>query len=652
LSGSEEVVPESRRQLAAIMFTDLVGYTALTQKNEALAMELLEEHRKLLRPFFTKHNGKEIKTIGDAFLVEFASALEAIRCAFDIQQSQREINSGRPPNKKIQLRIGIHVGDVIHQQNDVYGDAVNVASRIEPLAMPGGICVTRQVYDHIKNKFEFPLSSLGKKELKNVSEAIEVYRVTFPWETKDDGESALDSHRVAVLPFVNMSPDPHDEFFADGLTEELIDRLSQVRELEVIARTSIMSYKKKEKKAAEIGRELRVGALVEGSVRKAGIKVRITAQLINANTEAHLWSSRYDRDLEDIFAVQSDIASKVSEELRVQLVDSEKRKLQRRETESTEAYTNFLRGRELLREGSESSLRQAVGLFERAVELDPSFARAYSGLAACYQRLGNDGYDPWEESIAKAKVPLTKALDLDPDLAEAHAALSVMSFNEDDLPKAEAEARRAIELNPSLPEAYESLGNVMATKGAVDETVRLVETYYRLDPIRPSYVRDLGMAYFYSGRESEALQHWERTAQLAPAGTYRVMAEYYLSKGNYKKARELHSMVEKLQPTNPWVTWVRGFMAAQTGDRDAALQVIREIEESRAGALSLNDIGFIYYALGDLDSYFDYLNRALDHHALYITYPMYCPLFEKGRADPRYEALLERMRKMSWPAKQ
>ena len=285
------------RRLAAIMFTDLVGYTALTQRNEALAMQLLEEHRRLVRPFFPKHNGREVKTIGDAFLVEFASALEATRCAFDIQQSLNELNSGRQEDRRVLLRVGIHLGDVIHDQNDVYGDAVNIASRIEPLASPGGICVSQQVYDQIKNKFEFPLSTLGEKTLKNVSEPVEVYRVILPWEKKSESESSLEKTRIAVLPFTNMSSNPEEGYFADGMTEELITSLSGVRQLTVIARTSVMGYKGTTKKVREIGRELEVGSVLEGSVRKAGNKVRITAQLIDAATEGHLWAQNYDRQL-------------------------------------------------------------------------------------------------------------------------------------------------------------------------------------------------------------------------------------------------------------------------------------------------------------------------------------------------------------------
>jgi len=640
-----------QRRLAAIMFTDLVGYTALTQKNEALAMQLLEEHRRIVRPLFPKHSGREVKTIGDAFLVEFGSALEATRCAFDIQQSLSELNSGRSPDKRVLLRVGIHLGDVIHDQNDVYGDAVNIASRIEPLASPGGICVSEQVYDQIKNKFEFPLSSLGEKNLKNVGEPVEVFRVILPWEKKSESESSLEKTRLAVLPFTNMSPDPNDQYFADGITEEIISIVSGISGLSVISRTSVMGYKGTTKKLGEIGRELDVGSILEGSFRKAGNRIRVTAQLIDVAGDKHLWAQNYDKTLDDIFAVQSEIAEKVAGELKIRLVESEKRTLEKKPTENTEAYTFFLRGRELYREETETSLRQAISLFEKAIELDPKFARAYVGLAECHQWLANYGHEPYDISLSIVKTSLERAIGLDPNLPEAHASLSEMFFNIDDLPDSEAEARKALELNPSLPETYAMLSELTALKGDQGEMVRQIETAYRLDPIRPRFIWLVGSAYFYAGREQEALELWKKTEQLTPAPTYRGMTEYYLIKGDLEKAREFNAKVEKLEPTNPRITWMGGVIAAMEGDRERALLVIRKIEDAKMGPISFNYIGYIYHALGDLDSYFEYMNKALEAHMLTPSTMMYSPLFARARADPRYPELVEKNRKQCGLAK-
>ena len=627
------------------MFTDLAGYTTLTQRNEALAMQLLEEHRRLVRPFFPKHNGREVKTIGDAFLVEFTSALEATRCAFDIQQSLNEVNSGRPEDRRVLARVGIHLGDVIHDQNDVYGDAVNIASRIEPLAPPGGICVSEPVYVQIKNKFEFPLSTLGEKNLKNVSEPVEVFKVVLPWEKEIPSELSLEKGRIAVLPFANMSPDPNDEYFADGMTEELIDRLAQVKTLKVIARTSVMSYKKMEKKVSEIAKELTVGSLVEGSVRKAGNRVRVTVQLVNAGTEEHLWSSHYDKNLDDIFAVQSEIAEKVAEELQTQLLDSEKKTLEKKLTSNIEAYTCFLQGRELYRQETETSLRQAIGLFEKAIELDAGFARAYVGVADCHLALAEIGLDVYGVSLSSAKTFLERAINLDPDLPETHASLSGLLFDMDDMPGAETEARRALELNPSLPDVYRTMWELAALREDREEMVKQMETAYRLDPIRGQFVRLLGLAYFYTGREQEALEHWKKNEQLTPAFTYRSMIEYYLAKQELEKAKEFHAKAEKLEPTRPRFIWLGGVLAALEGDREKALLTVKKFESSKMGPIGFNYIAYVYHALGDLNSYFEYMNKVLDTHALIPLMLMHSPLFAKARADPRYPELIEKVRR-------
>jgi adenylate cyclase len=625
------------------MFTDIVGYTSLTQRNEAVAMELLGEQRTVVRPLLVRHGGREVKTIGDAFLIEFESALEAVRCAFDVQQYLHELNSGRPIDRRINLRIGVHLGDVIHSQNDVYGDAVNIASRIEPLATPGGVCISEQVYDHVKNKSDFQLLSIGKKELKNVGDSVEVFRMVFPWERPESTGVVLDKKRIAILPFTNLSSDPEEGYFADGMTEEIITSISGVRQLTVIARTSVMGYKGTTKKVKEIGKELEVGAIIEGSVRKAGNRVRITAQLIDTATEGHIWAQNYDRQLEDVFAIQSEIAEKVAGELKIRLVEDEKRVIERKPTENTEAYTFYLRGRELIRQRTESSLRQALGALEKAITLDPNFAKAHALVAECYTELVTDGYESYEQATPKAEISVGKALRLDSELAEAHVSLARVDFQEDNVQGCETEARRAIGLNPSLPEAHFVLSNVFLLKGEKEDGIKAAENCYGLDPVLPRYIERLGQFYFYLGMENKALQHWEKTEQAFPAGTYRAMAEYYLYKGDIDKARELHSKVERLDPTHRWSTWMRGFIAGYTGDKKGALEVIQEIEKRWLGATNLNDIAFIYHSLGDLDSYFTYINRALDQHTIRYMYVMYCPLLAKARDDSRYPALMEKL---------
>jgi adenylate cyclase len=633
------------RRLAAIMFTDLVGSTQLAQRDERAALALLREQESLSEPLLAAHSGRVVKSTGDGMLIEFANARDAVEfsVAFQRVMHERNVGDGRPP---LHVRIGIHVGDVESKGTDILGDAVNIAARVEPIAEPGGVCLSGAVYEQTHNKVPFSMEPLGPKALKGVSGPVEIYRVVLPWQEKATYPSAdLNRTRVAVLPFTSMSPDPTDEYFADGMTEELIDRLAQVKGLQVIARTSVMTFKKKEKKVTEIAKELFVGTIVEGSVRKAGNKVRVTAQLINGATEAHLWSSRYDGNLDDIFAVQSEIAEKVAGELKVQLLQSEKSALEKKPTESMEAYGAYLRGREMLRDGSEPSLRQALKLFEKAVELDPLFAKAYVGVAECHQYLATIGYEPRDVMLPIVKASLGRALELDPGLAEAHASLALLHFNEDDLPGADAEAKTAVELNPNLPEPYRTLSEVAGIKGEMDGMVRHIETAYRLDPARPGLIGYLSFAYFVTGREHEAFELWRKEEYLSPAGTYRNMTDYYLSKGDLAKSRELHAKFEKLRPTHPWVTYMGGFIDAMAGEKPKALLAIRKIEEAKMGPVAYNYVAYVYHALGDMDRYFENMNRAVDEHAMLALDAMYSPLLAKSREDPRYKELVQKMRR-------
>jgi TolB-like protein/Tfp pilus assembly protein PilF len=442
-----------------------------------------------------------------------------------------------------------------------------------------------------------------------------------------------------------MSSDSNDQYFADGITEEIISIVSGISGLSVISRTSVMGYKGTTKKLGEIGRELDVGSILEGSFRKAGNRIRVTAQLIDVTGDKHLWAQNYDRNMDDIFAVQSEIAEKVAEELKIRLVESEKRTLEKKPTKNPEAYTCYLQGRELYREGTETSLKQAIGLFEKATELDPSFAKAYVGMADCHTTLADGGYEPGDVSIATVRPLLKRAIVLDPNLPEAHAALANLYFSEDDLPRSEEEARMALELGPNLSATYAMLSELAGLKGDQGEMVKQIEIAYRLDPIRPRFIWLLGTAYLWTGREEEALELWKKTEELAPAYVFRGMTEHYLLKGDLEKAREFYAKAERLDPTNSRLIWMGGVIAAMEGDRERTMLVIRKIEDTQRGPVGFNFIGYVYHALGDFDSYFACMNKALEGHAIIPSTLMYSPLFAQSRSDPRYLELVERLRK-------
>ena len=630
------------------MYTDMVGYTALGQRNESLSLALVEEQRKLIRPILSRHEGKEVKTMGDAFLVEFPSALDAVRCAYDIQRAAREFNFSLPEERRVHLRVGIHLGDVVESQGDIVGDAVNVASRIEVLAEDGGICLTRQVYDHVQNKFELSLESLGPKPLKNVSTAVEVYKMVMPWDEKRAGPSLqLDMRRIAVLPFANISPDPHDEYFADGLTDELIDRLAQIKELEVIARTSVMTYKRKEKKAAEIGKELRAGVLVEGSVRKVGNKVRVTAQLIDANTEAHLWSSRYDKNLEDIFAIQTDIAEQVAQSLAFQLLPGEKREIEKKTTENASAYLLCMKGRYYWNERTKEDNETARKYYEEAIKLDPACALAYSGISDCYHIAGDYGWLRPEDAYPRTREYATKALGINPDLAEAHAALGAEYMHyEWRWRDAEMELMRAISLRPSYSTAHQAYSALLLYLRRFDESCERIKKAHELDPLSKGIEAQYGQILSTMGRNEEAITHLEKMVKANPdfPAAHRGLGFVYHRASRNEEAISQLRTASTLSNDDPSFRADLAFMLGLIGKSEEAKAILSDLKEaSTKRYVSSAKLACVCYGLGDSGEAFEFLERAYLQRDVDLADIRSIPETRELCQDPRWISLESRM---------
>ena len=465
------------RRLAAILAADVVGYSRLMEANEERTVAALKHHRReFFDPTMAKHGGRIFKVMGDGFLVEFASVLAAARCAVEIQRGMPGRNEGVPEDRHIRFRIGINVGDLIVDGDDFYGDGVNMAARLEALAPHGGISCSAAVRGQIGNKLDMDFLDQGEKAVKNIAQPVHVYFINLAEAAPKAGAAAVGGAAkpsVAVLPFSNMSNDPEQEFFSDGITEDIITDLSNVSGLFVLGRNTVFAYKGKSVNLVQVARELGVAYLLEGSVRKAGQKVRINAQLIEGATGGHVWAARYDRDLTDIFEVQDEITQTIVAQLKVKLLPEEIQAITQAPTDNIEAYTFYLRGRELFRRSQKPNLLQAREMFAKAIELDPAYARAYAGMADCDSFL----FLQYSEDISIDGIlaNCAKALSLDPKLAEARASRGLaMSLNQR-YAEAEAEFELAIGANPNLFEAHYFYARVCYTQKKMSEAARHFE---------------------------------------------------------------------------------------------------------------------------------------------------------------------------------
>jgi adenylate cyclase len=508
------------RRLAAILAADVVGYSRLMGEDEEGTHERFKAHlRELVDPKIREHHGRIVKTTGDGVLTEFASVVDAVRCAVEVQCEMAARNAGVPAERRIEFRVGINVGDIILDNGDIFGDGVNVAARLEALAEPGGICVSRVVRDQVRDKLSFSFEDRGVQHVKNIARPVRAYRILLdntagsPLGTTADAAGAKlllalpDKPSIAVLPFANMSSDPEQEFFSDGVADDIITALSRYPSLFVIARNSCFTYKGRAVDARQIGRELGVRYLLEGSLRKAGNRIRVTAQLVEAETGSHLWANRYDRNLADIFAVQDEITEAVTIAAAPAIADAEQHHAMRKPPGSLDAWAAYQQGLWYLGKYSADDNALAQRFFQQAIDLDPTFAGGYKGLAiaqaqaAAEFQIGNlSAIQSSVEGLAR------RAVALDNADAEAHAILSNLLRLRGDHTGALAEAERALAITPNLALAHGTRGSTLIFSGRPKEGLGALETSIRLDPRDPYLAarlnqRALGL---YFCREYEA----------------------------------------------------------------------------------------------------------------------------------------------------
>jgi TolB-like protein/lipopolysaccharide biosynthesis regulator YciM len=547
------------RRLAAILAGDIAGYSRLMGADEEGTLRQLKAHRKeLVDPKITEHRGRIVKTTGDGMLVEFVSVVDAVRCAVEIQRGMAERNTTVPADRRIEFRIGITVGDIISDSNDIYGDGVNVAARLEALAEPGGIYVSRAVHEQVRDKLSFSFEDLGEQTVKNIARPIGVHRVRFAEplmpNVHDAGAAAApampDRPSIAVLPFANMSGDPDQEFFADGITEDIITGLSKLRWFFVIARNSSFIYKGKAVDVKRAARDLAVRYILEGSVRKAGNRVRITAQLIDATLGNHIWADRYDGDLADVFSLQDEITHKVVAAIEPKLLEAEALRSQGRSPEDLGAWEMLITANSLFWRLTKAEREAAIDILKRAVERYPNYAPSHSMLAFALLVAGYAGWSPDESSVDEAARLANRAAELDDNDPWAHLALGYVAFMRRRTDEARVEFQRALDLNPNFAAAHGYLGWALAFDGQSDEAIGHLEQATRMSPHDPQnaiFGTGVAICHYFARRFAEAAAAARKAMQQRSGFTagHRIYVASLAQAGRNDEARtELARMKE------------------------------------------------------------------------------------------------------------
>ena len=575
------------RRLTAILAADVVGYSGLMANDEAGTLAHLTRARAdLIDPKIAEHGGRIVKLTGDGILAEFPSVVNAVRCAVEVQRGMRLRTAATPEETRLEFRMGVNLGDIIVQDDDIYGDGVNVAARLESIAKAGGVAVSELVREQVGNRLNLTFEDRGEQQLKNIEKPVRVYDIlleepeptTMPSQKKEKPS-------IAVLPFTNMSGDPEQEYFSDGITEDIITDLSKISALSVIARNTSFTYKGKAVKVQTVGKELGADFILEGSVRKAGARVRVTGQLIDSKDGTHVWAERFDRDLTDIFAIQDEITHAIVAQLKVQLLPQERKSISQAPTDNVEAYTYYLRGRDFLCRYSKRYFELARRMFARAIELDPNYARAYAGIADCDAFLYmNYQVDVPLEGILEMSA---KALALDDKLAEAHTARGVALFAARDFDAATAEFEQALTLDPNSFEAHFLYARPAFQQGKIARAVELLE---RAGEINPADYKPAALSIHMLrslGREADAKAAARKTVELAE--------------------REIVSNAEDPRPA------VAGALALlELGEKERAKEWITRAQAiGDDDAISVYNIACVHSHLGNADTAFDLLDRVI-----------------------------------------
>ncbi|MFC1607662.1 adenylate/guanylate cyclase domain-containing protein [Candidatus Latescibacterota bacterium] len=632
-----------KRFKATVMFTDIVNFSSISSQDMDKAEHLLEKNRCILTEILVRNHGRCMKEAVDCTITCFKNAVDAVNCARELQQ----VLAG---DSELTLRIGIHSGQVVLASDDVTGNAVTVASGIELFAEPGGVCISGTVYEAVRNRPGLEFGPLGEKTVKNVSAPVSVYsmKVDGNEEPQKGIESARENPSIAVLPFADMSPGKDQEYLGDGVAEEIINAITQIDNMRVIARTSAFSFKGKDVGIRDIAGELDVEWILEGSIRKSGDDLRITAQLIRVSDQAHVFSKNFDRKMENIFAIQDEIAFSIVQEFKGHILDIEQKKITHRHPANNEAYEYYLLGKKAILPIVGDAAPKALMYYEKALKLDPDFALAYAGIASVYNMCAWHGVESPDSGYKKAQDAINKALSLDSELAEAITEQGFINLcYEYDWDRALSNFNKSLRINYGHVWAYYSKFMYYTTMGQFWKAREFVEKAIEIDPINPMLHELLYQTYIFEENNDEALRMVNQAIEKHPE-----FLPHYFNKavllglmGKYSQALAQFPAILVKSGNNPWYTAMYGWICGRAGEREKANQILSDLLELYEKESKLTTgIGIIYLGMGDIEEAFNWLNRAFELHDSPLIFGIKMPsLYGHVKSNELYIDLLKKL---------